>query len=211
MSKNCSKPTVSNLPINPNNTILVDCDGVLVDWESKFHAWMQSRGYQARANHDNLYKISERYHDLSYDTGRQLIRYFNESAAVRFMSPLLDSVYWVKRLNWKMGYRFHVITSLSLDPDAQTLRRQNLQELYGDIFDCVICLDTGSDKDHILAEYQDSGCWWIEDKPENALAGLACGLRPILIAHDHNRNFRHDHVLRADSWQQTYDIIYAAA
>ena len=196
---------------NLNDTILVDCDGVLVDWETKFHAWMQARGYQIRDNHESHYRISDRYHDLSREQSRQLTRYFNESAAVRFMAPVRDSVYWVKRLNWKMGFRFHVITSLSLDPDAQTLRRQNLQELYGDIFDHVICLDTGSDKDHVLAAYQDSGCWWIEDKPENALAGLACGLRSILIAHDHNQDCRHDHVPRAESWQQIYDIIYAAA
>ena len=197
--------------MNPRNIILVDCDGVLVDWETKFHAWMQARGYRPRDSHSSFYRISDRYHDLTADHSRQLIRYFNESAAVRFMSPVRDSVYWVKRLNWKMGFRFHVITSLSQDPDAQDLRRQNLQELYGDIFDHVICLDTGSDKDHVLSQYKDSGCWWIEDKPENALAGLACGLRPILIAHDHNRDFRHDHVQCAESWQQVYDIIYAAA
>ena len=196
---------------NRNDTILVDCDGVLVDWETKFHTWMQRRGYQAHDSHGSFYRISDRYHDLSSKDSKQLIRHFNESAAVRFIAPVRDSVYWVKRLNWKMGFGFHVITSLSLDPDAQTLRRQNLQELYGDIFDHVICLDTGSDKDHALAAYQDYGCWWIEDKPENALAGIACGLRPILIAHDHNQDFRHDHVPRADSWQQIYDIIYRAA
>jgi FMN phosphatase YigB (HAD superfamily) len=196
---------------NLNDTILVDCDGVLVDWETKFHAWMQARGYQIRDNHESHYRISDRYHDLSREQSRQLTRYFNESAAVRFMAPVRDSVYWVKRLNWKMGFRLHVITSLSLDPDAQILRRQNLQELYGDIFDKIICLDTGSDKDEILDQYRNCGCWWVEDKPENALAGLERGLKPILVAHDHNRDFRHDHVPRADSWQQIYDIIYRAA
>lgn len=197
--------------MNPNSTILVDCDGVLVDWERKFHAWMQARGYQTRDDHQTYYRISDRYHDLDREESRRLIRYFNESAAIRFMQPLRDSVYWVKRLNWKMGYRFHVITSLSLDPDAQALRQQNLRELYGDVFERITCLDTGSDKDQALAAYEGTGCWWIEDKPENAMAGLENGLRPILITHDHNRDFRHDHVQRADSWQQVYDIIYAAA
>ena len=211
MCKNCLKSTVSNLPVNPNNTILVDCDGVLVDWEAKFHAWMQARGYLAQDNHESEYRICDRYHDLSREQSQQLVRHFNESAAVRFMAPVRDSVYWVKRLNWKMGFGFHVITSLSLNPDAQTLRRQNLQELYGDIFDKIICLDTGSDKDGVLDQYRNSGCWWVEDKPENALAGLERGLKPILVAHDHNRDFGHDHVPRADSWQQIYDIIYRAA
>lgn len=194
-----------------NNTILVDCDGVLVDWETKFHDWMQHRGWQARDNHLQHYRISDRYHDLDLTRGRELIGHFNESAAVRFMTPLRDSVYWVKRLNWKMGYRFHVITSLSRDPDAQALRSQNLRELYGDVFDRILCLDTGSDKSDALDEYRDTGCWWIEDKPENALAGLERGLRPILVTHDHNRTFSHDHVQLAASWQEIYDIIYAEA
>ena len=197
--------------MNPNKTILVDCDGVLVDWEAKFHAWMLSRGYEPRPDHHNHYLISERYQGVSRDQARTLTRHFNESAAVGFMPPLRDSIYWVKRLNWKMGFRFHVITSLSLDPDAQELRRQNLMALFGDIFDRIICLDTGSDKHDVLAQYHGSGCWWIEDKPENALAGLACGLRPILMAHDHNRSFQHDHVPRAANWQEIYSIIYDSA
>jgi FMN phosphatase YigB (HAD superfamily) len=194
-----------------NNTILVDCDGVLVDWETKFHAWMQRHGWQARDNHEQHYRISDRYHDLDVAHSRQLIQYFNESAAIRFIAPLRDSVYWVKRLNWKMGYRFHVITSLSRDPDAQALRKRNLQDLYGDVFDRILCLDTGSDKDHALDEYRDTNCWWIEDKPENALAGLDRGLRPILVTHDHNQAFSHDHVRTAGCWQEIYDIIYAEA
>lgn len=197
--------------VDPNNTILVDCDGVLVDWEAKFHSWMQRQGYQARDDHETYYKISDRYHDISREKSRQLTRYFNESAAIRFMPPLRDSVYWVKRLNWKMGYRFHVITSLSTDPDAQALRRQNLLELYGDVFDRILCLDTGSDKDEALDQYRDTGCWWIEDKPENALAGLDRGLKPILIAHGHNQNFQHDHVRSVHSWQEAYDVISESA
>lgn len=193
--------------MDPRKIILVDCDGVLVDWESKFHAWMLRHGYQAREDHETFYKVSDRYHDITKDQSSRLTRYFNESAAIRFMAPLRDSVYWVKRLNWKMGYRFHVITSLSSDADAQALRRQNLHDLYGDIFDRVWCLDTGSDKDEALEQYRDSGCWWVEDKPENALAGFKCGLRPILMAHDHNQDFQHDHVPTAHSWQEIYDII----
>jgi FMN phosphatase YigB (HAD superfamily) len=200
-----------NTSARADSIILVDCDGVLVDWESKFRDWMQQRGFRARDCHDACYEVSERFHDVDPELGRQLIKYFNESAAVRFMQPLRDSVYWVKRLNWKMGYRFRVITSLSRDADAQALREQNLRDLFGDVFDSIVCLATGADKDAVLDQYRDTGCWWIEDKPENAMAGLACGLRPILVTHDHNQHFHHDHVRTARSWQEIYDIIYAAA
>lgn len=197
--------------IDARTTILVDCDGVLVDWEYKFNSWMTRHGYQIKVNAGDHYRICDRFHDLDHDESSKLTRQFNESAAILTMPPLRDSVYWVKRLNWKMGFRYRVITSLSQDPDAQYLRRTNLMTLYGDIFDDIVCLDTGSDKDQALKAYAGTNCWWIEDKPENALVGLELGLRPILVAHGHNREFDHDRVPVAETWQQIYDIIYESA
>lgn len=172
---------------------------------------MTRHGYMRSSDANQHYCMSRQYENLNIDESRRLIRIFNESAAVANMQPLRDSVYYVKRLNWKMGFRFHVITSLSQDPDAQVLRQRNLREIFGDVFDRIHCLDTGADKDKMLDEYRDTGCWWIEDKPENALAGLDRGLKPILMTHDHNQSFDHDHVHRANSWQQIYDIIYESA
>lgn len=196
---------------DPTRTILVDCDGVLVDWETKFHNWMRRHGYLLRDDAEQHYRVSDRFHDITYQESKRLTRFFNESAAIANMPPLRDSVYWVKRLNWKMGFRFHVITSLSHDPDAQYLRRHNLLNLYGDIFDRVLCLDTGSDKDEILEQYRDTGCWWIEDKPENAMAGLVVGLKPILMKQGHNQRFSHAEIPVAPDWQTVYSIIYDSA
>lgn len=193
--------------MHPLRHILIDCDGVLLDWVSKFDQWMGQRGYQQRPNAKDYYRVHERFEDLDYTASKKFTRIFNESAAIGFLAPLGDSVYWVKKLNWAMGYRFTVVTSLSLDSDAQQLRCLNLRNLYGDIFDRVICLDTGSDKDQALAEFAGTGCWWIEDKPENALAGARAGLRSILLSHDHNRDFDHADVARADSWQDIYQLI----
>ena len=32
--------------VNKNKTILVDCDGVLLDWEYSFHTWMCRHNYK---------------------------------------------------------------------------------------------------------------------------------------------------------------------
>lgn len=170
-----------------------------------------ARGYQQRANAQDYYRVHERFEDLDYAASKKFTRIFNESSAIGFLDPIPQAQYWLRRLNWKMGFRFHVITSQSLDQDAQRLRRDNLERVFGDIFDRVLCLDTGSDKDEALAEYVGTGCWWVEDKPENALAGLGQGLRPILLEHDHNRDFDHPDVHRARNWQEIYQIIYDSA
>ena len=116
------------------------------------------------------------------------------------------SVYWVRRLNEEHGYRFICITSLSTDKNAQKLRRMNLEKYYGEVFDDIVCLPTGSDKHEALAPYQDSQLWWIEDKPENADVGHAYGLKSILVEHGHNMHHECAYPV-ARNWREIFEII----
>jgi hypothetical protein len=116
----------------------------------------------------------------------------------------------VKRLHEEHGYRFHCITSLSTDPNAVRLREMNLAKLFGKTaFERVLCLPTGADKNDALAEYQDTGCWWIEDKPENAEVGLALGLRSVLVEHGHNMEHVNASIPVVKNWRQLYELITA--
>lgn len=191
---------------NPHKLILVDADGVLLNWEYAFAIWMEQHGHEKQPGSEFVYDIGERY-GISRDQGRRLIKLFNESAAIGFLPPLRDAMYYVKRLHEEHGYVFHCITSLSLDVNAGRLREMNLRKLFGDtVFEQIICLDTGADKHDALSVYQDSGCWWIEDKPENADVGLALGLQSILVEHGHNMNHECPYPV-VKNWREIYAII----
>lgn len=165
--------------------ILTDVDGVLLNWEYAFNIWMQRHGYKLGKN-ANSYDMGERY-DLTDKKKRELVKFFNESAAIGYLPPLRDAIHYVRKLHEKQGYVFHVLTALSNDHQAQELRRQNLQKLFGEtVFEKFVYCDTGADKDEILEPYIDSGLLWIEDKVENAKLGLELGLNSILIEHGHN-------------------------
>lgn len=192
--------------LKPNRLILVDCDGVLLDWESVFRDWMQARGFQQSANASGYYKISDQFLDVDQSQAKKFTRMFNESASIAWLPPLRDSVYWVTRINQELGYRFHVITSLSCDPAAIRLREMNLQRCYGDVFEEITCLDTGSDKHEALEPYHDSGLYWIEDKPENADLGHALGLQSILLEHGHNAAHQCPYP-KVKTWSDIYHII----
>ena len=167
---------------------------------------MTRRGYQQRPNANDYYRIQDRFEDVTSGDAKKFTRLFNESAAIGFLRPLRDSVYWVRRLNEEHGYRFVCITSQSLDPDAQALRVQNLERYYGGVFDRVWCLDTGSDKDEALQHYRDTGLWWVEDKPENADLGHELGLRSVLLEHGHNVN--HECLYpRVQNWREIFALI----
>jgi FMN phosphatase YigB (HAD superfamily) len=195
-------PTRNNL----QKTILVDADGVLLDWEYAFSVWMEEHGHEKQPGYEFIYDIGDRY-GISKDQGRKLIKIFNESAAIGFLPPLRDAMFYVKRLHEEHGYVFHCITSLSLDVNAGRLREMNLRKLFGKTaFERIVCLDTGADKNTALAEYKNSHCYWIEDKPENADVGHALGLQSILVEHGHNMNHECEYPI-VKNWREIYEII----
>ena len=204
-----------------NRIILTDVDGVLLEWEHHFTKWLQLRSYFDKKgvrkypyklvddSHKNLsssYEMSKRF-GVDRDVIRQEIREFNRSAWMGTQRPMLESQTWVKLLAAE-GWTFVPITSQTSDVPAQELRKKRLGELFGDhIFTNYHILGTGADKDGALADFHDTGLYWVEDKPKNALAGLSYGLKPILIDHPYNRDFDHPDIIRVNNWKQIHEIL----
>ena len=192
---------------NVKKLILTDADGVLCDWEWAFNVWMQEHGFEEVPGSKLNYDMSMRY-GIPKEQVKKLIRLFNESAAIGFLPALRDAMYYVKRLHEEHGFRFHCITSLSLDPNAQKLREMNLNKLFGtSAFERIVCLDTGADKEEALEEYEGTGCYWLEDKPENAIAGYRAGLRSLLVEHGHNMHHYHEGITTVKNWKEIYQLI----
>lgn len=187
--------------------ILVDVDGVLLDWLYSFTQWMNRHGYdEFCVNGSQEYDIGKRY-GLSHVEKERLVRMFNESAGIRKLPQLRDAVKYVRKLHEDHGYIFRVISSLSLDTYAGHLRTKNLIEMFGPtVFESYVYLDTGADKDEALEQYRGSGCFWIEDKMENVELGLELGLDSILVAHDFNLDYE-GLAPRAKNWKEIYEII----
>jgi hypothetical protein len=189
-----------------NNLILVDCDGVLLNWEYSFDVWMQERGHRKVDGYQFRYNIGKRY-GIDDDLGIKCIRQFNESAAIGFLPPLRDAIQYVKKLHENHGVIFHCITSLSTDKNAVKLRTMNLEKLFGDsVFEEIVCLETGADKDDALTKYRDSGLVWIEDSMANADVGHSLGLNSLLMSHGHNLQYSGP-ARRVANWAEIYDIV----
>ena len=187
--------------------ILVDCDGVLCDWEYAFDVYLQTHGFNKVPGGNLKYDIGKRY-GIDREQGKKLIKIFNESAAIGFLPPLRDAMFYVKRLHEEHGYVFHCITSLSRDPNACELRRMNLKKLFGETaFEEFVFLDTGADKDAALEPYRDTGYYWLEDKIVNCQVGTSLGLNSLLMEHGHNMDYEDVEIPRVKNWKEIYKII----
>jgi hypothetical protein len=192
--------------MSKNRIILVDCDGVLLDWEYAFDVYLQTHGFNKVEGGNLKYDIGKRY-GIDREQGKKLIKIFNESAHIGFLPPLRDAMYYVKRLHEEHGYVFHCITSLSRDENAQELRRMNLRKLFGKTaFERFVFLDTGQDKDEVLEHYRGSGLFWIEDKIINCQVGNSLGLRSLLMEHGHNMDYEDPSIPRVKNWREIYDL-----
>ena len=185
-----------------DKVILVDCDGVLLDWGYAFQQWMKRHGYIMK--NPEVYDVGFMY-GLERNEKQRLCRMFNESATIRKVPPLRDAIKYVRKLHEEHGYVFHAITSLSNDEYAQHLRTKNLQELFGPtVFEKYVYLDTGADKDEALEFYRDTGCVWVEDKVENAIAGAAVGLESVVMSHGYNQ---HSEFPLMRNWKDIYNYV----
>tara|TARA_B110000240_G_C13217228_1_gene332995 strand:+ start:16 stop:594 length:579 start_codon:yes stop_codon:yes gene_type:complete len=185
--------------------ILTDIDGVFLRWDTAFTKWMDQQGYQEQPGANYEYDISKKFSLDSKNQGHKLVRQFNESAWMGYLTPMEGAIEYATKLR-KEGYHFAGLTSMSTDEYAGKARRLNLLEHFETAFTSCQCIETGADKDEYLTQWE-PGHWWIEDKPENAVAGIKAGHKSILITHPYNKDFEYPGLIRANDWKEIYEII----
>lgn len=184
--------------------IILDCDGVLLDWAYAFDVWMIEHGYSKISNTNQYYEQTRRYGISQVEAVSQIKR-FNESGCVGFIPAFRDSVEYVTKLS-ELGWKFEVISCLDKDKYAQKLRQKNLLHLFGDVFDFIDCaLDfTVGKEQYLLDRYKGKNYYWIEDSVDHAESGKRVGLNSIVMDHPYNKEWDGP---RVKNWKEVYQII----
>ena len=184
--------------------IIVDCDGVLLDWAYAFDVWMGEHGYIRIPNTNHYYGQALRY-GITEDEASRQIKKFNESGCIGFIPAFKDAVEYVNKLH-NLGWKFEVISSLDRDKYAQQLRERNLFHIFGNVFDFIDCgLDYNIGKEeYLIKRYSGKEYYWIEDSVRNAESGLKSGLVSVIMDHDYNKEWKG---LRVKNWKEIYQLI----
>jgi FMN phosphatase YigB (HAD superfamily) len=186
-----------------DKVILTDCDGVLLDWEFHFYRWLEKTEGFHRLSGD--YAVAKAV-GIPQKTAARYVNLFNRSEEMKRLSPLRDAIKYVRKLHEEHGYIFHVITSQTNCRLAQEYRKENLRNVFGDVFEGFTILNTGEDKDKELMKWEGTECFWIEDKGANIRMGNDAGLNSILIQHAWNKDCEYS-CAHAYTWKDVYNII----
>lgn len=182
--------------------ILIDVDGVTLQYNEPFQQFMNEKGYQASSLNDYDYcKI----YNKPFDEILKLCEQFTHGRSD--LKPITGATYYINKLHKDYGYKFHFITSISNHPETVKARICNLKTYIQDsaIYD-VTCLGTFECKyDYLKEHYVNSGLWWIEDSVTNYKDGIRLGLRSLLLDQPYNRDYNTPN--RVQSWDEIYERI----
>lgn len=179
--------------------VLLDADGVLLDWELGLKQFMQSHPVHSHTDtiNEHAYDLASRY-NMSVSDVNDLVQEFHTSTSFEHLQPLLGAVSAVKHLaEW---FPLVVITACGTHPHTAHMRRKNLAHVFGDVFEDVWLTDTFEQKNKYLAQYAPS--YWVEDHGGNAELGLKFGHTCMLVDAPHNQESVNPSVIRVDNLLQ---------
>jgi phosphoglycolate phosphatase-like HAD superfamily hydrolase len=185
--------------------ILLDCDGVLLDWDQGIvnhaHKHMPQLSAKLQFNQQHWF-LWDRF-GISKQESLELIESFHTSEEYEHLAPLPGAQAAIDCLSEQ--FPMAVITACGVDPRTRCLRTKNLEQAFGNVFAKIICTATSSDKMRYLAEFPPS--YWVEDRSENAPMGIPFDHACFLVDAAHNQNFSHTCVIRIKNLLQLVDLI----
>lgn len=186
--------------------LLLDIDGVCLDWETGLTNFMKDNMrhiIEPKFLDEHAYELSNRF-GISKDEANSLVWDFHYSEEFENLHPFDGVVDSILKLNQK--YDCVAITACGSDSIITAARTKNLKKCFGDAFVAIHCVDLFSEKRKFLEKYPPSH--WVEDHAQNAQMGLLYGHQCWLINAPYNKkSILNSKIKRINSINDLCDII----
>lgn len=187
-------------------TIVLDCDGVILDWRRAFHAWLRLRDPRAVLAQPDDYSMLSALPGRTMADIQAAVEAFNRSADFAHLPYCDGAEAGVRTLRVRYpDARIVVLTSVGAADVTAELRRANLSGLP---IDDVICTPLHVSKEPRMAEMP-APALIVEDHHHHAQTAAELGLAAILIDRPWNRAHHHPKVERARDWTHVLEIAAA--
>ena len=170
-------------------TLILDCDGVLLNWADGFMAWCKRyKKLTPNDNYPSVYNVA-RWFDISQVAGNRLVEDFNGSRSFGKLNPMPTVAAGLERIK-DAGFRTHVITCAGPAVVCQPLRRANLELHFPGMIDKLTCIPMSASKEAHLRVYDGSDYFFIEDHLMHAASALQFNVQPLLVHTPQNHGQR---------------------
>lgn len=189
-----------------NAKIVVDVDGILLNWTNSFLDWVSQYGWSVcERSLRNTYDMSVWLkHETSTEvmSTEQFIAYVKEfNDTPRVITTIGHSVEYVNRLK-EAGNTLVALTSFGGTEASRKFRRGYLDFVYGGSFDDIIILGLAESKKDALKTLQPD--YLIDDCDTYLEEGLSLGITCIALSTSYNGNTGATYV---DSWEEIEELI----
>ncbi len=168
-----------------SSQLILDADGVLLDFVTGFDAFMRMRGYRAAIplHTSRDYNLGDLWPDMPWPDRLALMHQFMADDSFAAL-PHIDGAHEAVRVirQEHPGIRISAVTAIGSNPAARAARCANLRE-FG-IEDVTFVPMAGSKAD-VLFRFQ-PGALYVDDLPGHVDDGITAGHRSYLFRQPHN-------------------------
>ncbi|PCJ96711.1 MAG: hypothetical protein COA52_00455 [Hyphomicrobiales bacterium] len=201
-------------------TLLVDIDGVLLDWVGGFTKWYEKNLHPNdvkidfhHANvKDDSYCLAERY-GIDKELIYYYINQFNRSGAFGSLESYDGLSGKLRNLSWGKGWQIYPVSSYLIDDgDSKSnmiqLRERNLNKDFPTFYHHVPLLLDSSKYNYLKAVKEtllpSDRLVFVDDKPANVWDGIDLGIETYMLKQPWNKN----HELNKShgkTWEEIYE------
>lgn len=179
-----------------NKTIIVDVDGVILDYHQGIIEAYQEHYIEC----DNPVDLLDVF---SPTVGNGFIALFNQTTKFSKLEPYRESDVYLKKL-YDEGFTINLISACGDSLNTQQLRLDNIKAVFGDIFDEITMVGLGKSKVEYLKSFTETNFVYIDDSYDHYLDAESLGLDAIMMATDFNSHLDTNKVY---NWRELYEYI----
>lgn len=177
--------------------VILDVDGCLLNWKAGFIDWMVKNSFFKSYNSwaEDSYSFTE-YAQLPdgepFPPGleKPLMSLFNETHYIEKLSPIDGAIKTVRRFH-EAGATIKVVTTFSDKYEAMRMREKNLIDVFGNVFQDIVCLPLRTSKFDFLSK-QHPESYFVDDLPQHIGDSIKAGIDPhhvFMVAQPYNQKF----------------------